>query len=808
MKFSRIYVALALLITSVSLACSQTSPGLFNGQVPTAAQWNSYFAAKQDFPVPLFSPTTPGSVPASGGGTTAYLRADSTWAIPAGGGGGTPGGSTTQLQYNNAGVFGGITGATTNGTAVTLTSPTLITPALGTPSALVLTNATGLPVGGLSASGTPSSSNFLRGDNTWATPSGSGNVSGPGSAVSANLASFNGTSGTIIQDSGVATASVVTLTGSQTITNKTLTSPIMTAPALGTPASGVLTNATGLVPSTGLAATGTPSASTFLRGDNTWQTVTGTGTVTSVAQTFTGGLVSVAGSPITGAGTLALTVAGTSGGIPYFSSASTWASSAALAANSLVIGGGAGIAPATTTTGTGILTFLGTPSSANLAAALTNETGSGLAVFGTSPTLITPALGTPTALVLTNATGLVASTGTTATGTPSSSTYLRGDNTWGTPSGSGTVTTLTAGSGVLFSSGSTCTATCTISTTVNINAQATGHALASTEAGQITYSNSGSAVAYSIVQANTAGFTAGAGWEVASLGAGATTITAAGGSLFGNGLGTLVLNKGQYAFFASDSTNYPITAVTLPVMPTNTYLGNTSGTSNYPTTQTFGTGVATALGTAVSGTGALCLATGSACSGGGSQVTPSYIVNNYYGFNALSASGSATVSDSVTTRWYPVTVTKAITISQLCSSITTSVAGNMQFAIATNNASTNLPSTILNSTASISTASTGPICGTLASNVSITTLGVYWVGYQVDNVTARSLAISNVWAGGQYLVGATTLTNFMNTTGNVSQLGWVQTSTFGTWNTTSVTETAMGGTSTMPYVFFKVASVP
>lgn len=37
----------------------------------------------------------------------------------------TPGGSTTQLQYNNAGAFGGITGATTNGTSVTLTSPTI-----------------------------------------------------------------------------------------------------------------------------------------------------------------------------------------------------------------------------------------------------------------------------------------------------------------------------------------------------------------------------------------------------------------------------------------------------------------------------------------------------------------------------------------------------------------------------------------------------------------------------------------------------------------------------------------------------------
>jgi hypothetical protein len=85
----------------------------------------------------------------------------------------------------------------------------------------------------------------------------------------------------------------------------------------------------------------------------------GSGSVTSVAQSFTGGLISVAGSPITTSGTLALTVAGTSGGVPYFSSASTWATSAALAASALVVGGGAGAAPATTTTGTGVVTALG-----------------------------------------------------------------------------------------------------------------------------------------------------------------------------------------------------------------------------------------------------------------------------------------------------------------------------------------------------------------------------------------------------------------------------------------------------------------
>ena len=54
--------------------------------------------------------------------------------------------------------------------------------------------------------------------------------------------------------------------------------------------------------------------------------------------------------------------------------------------------------------GTGVATFLATPSSANLAAAVTDETGSGVLVFATSPSLTTPVLGTPTSGNLTNCT--------------------------------------------------------------------------------------------------------------------------------------------------------------------------------------------------------------------------------------------------------------------------------------------------------------------------------------------------------------------------------------------------------------------
>jgi len=102
--------------------------------------------------LPLSTGVT-GTLPVANGGTgTATpsiiagtnVTVTGTWpnqTIAASGGGGSPGGSTTQVQYNNAGAFGGITGATTNGTALTL-----VAPVLGTPASATLTNATGLPL--------------------------------------------------------------------------------------------------------------------------------------------------------------------------------------------------------------------------------------------------------------------------------------------------------------------------------------------------------------------------------------------------------------------------------------------------------------------------------------------------------------------------------------------------------------------------------------------------------------------------------------------------------------------------------------
>jgi hypothetical protein len=79
--------------------------------------------------------------------------------------------------------------------------------------------------------------------------------------------------------------------------------------------------------------------------------------------------------------------------------------------------------------GTGVATFLGTPSSANLIAAVTDETGSGALVFGTSPTLTTPTIG---------------SAGFTLNGSTSGTTVVKANATAGgwtltLPSSAGTV---------------------------------------------------------------------------------------------------------------------------------------------------------------------------------------------------------------------------------------------------------------------------------------------------------------------------------------------------------------------------------
>jgi hypothetical protein len=304
------------------------------------------------------------------------------------------------------------------------------------------------------------------GDDVTVTVAGGG---GSGTVTSVSVTSANGLAGTV---ANATTTPAITLStsvtglvkGNGTALSAATAGTDYVAPsgALGTPSSGTLTNATGLPLTTGVTGllpianggtgTATPAlvAGTNVTISGSWpnQTINatagGSGTVTSVAATVPA-FLSVAGSPITTTGTLAITLSGTA--LPVINggtgvTTSTGTGNVVLSTSPTLVTPNLGTPSAlvgTNITGTatsftasnvttnanltgavtsvGNATSLGSFTSSALATALTDETGSGPAVFATSPTLVTPLLGTPTSVTLTNATGLPISTGVSGLGT-------------------------------------------------------------------------------------------------------------------------------------------------------------------------------------------------------------------------------------------------------------------------------------------------------------------------------------------------------------------------------------------------------
>lgn len=178
---------------------------------------------------------------------------------------GTPGGSNTEVQYNNAGSFGGITGATSNGTTLTITAGRAVTDfspssndgaSLGTSSLMFsdLYLASGAVI------------NFNNG-NVGITHNNAGTY------ILVNPGDLRVTSANV----GTNADSVPTLSSTSTLINKTLTSPVIN---VGSDATGDVyyRNAGGLFTRLGIGSTN--DVLTVIAGIPSWQPTSGGGGMT------------------------------------------------------------------------------------------------------------------------------------------------------------------------------------------------------------------------------------------------------------------------------------------------------------------------------------------------------------------------------------------------------------------------------------------------------------------------------------------------------------------------------------------------